>query len=41
VQRVAGIYFRPENRTVVHMLPMAMKPGQAEEKTEEKKEGKP
>lgn len=31
VQRVAKAYFRPENRTVVHMLPAAMKPG-AEEK---------
>ncbi|HEX5718882.1 MAG TPA: pitrilysin family protein [Thermoanaerobaculia bacterium] len=35
VQRVAGIYFRPENRTVVHMLPMAMKPG-AQEGQQEK-----
>ncbi|HYN21955.1 MAG TPA: pitrilysin family protein [Thermoanaerobaculia bacterium] len=27
VLRVAKTYFRPENRTVVHMLPAAMKPG--------------
>lgn len=31
VQRVAKAYFRPENRTLVQMLPMAMKPD-AEEK---------
>jgi predicted Zn-dependent peptidase len=30
VQRVAKTYFRPENRTVVHMLPAAMKPGAQE-----------
>jgi zinc protease len=30
VQRVAKAYFRPENRTVVHMLPAAMKPGAQE-----------
>ncbi len=36
VQRVAGTYFRPQNRTVVHMLPIAMKPGQAEEPKEKK-----
>jgi zinc protease len=31
VQRVAKAYFRPENRTVVHMLPAAMKPGAQED----------
>ena len=31
VQRVAKAYFRPENRTVVHMLPAAMKPGAQEQ----------
>jgi zinc protease len=30
VQRVAKTYFRPENRTVVHMLPATMKPGAQE-----------
>jgi len=30
VQRVAKTYFRPEDRTVVHMLPAAMKPGAQE-----------
>jgi zinc protease len=34
VQRVAKAYFRPENRTVVHMLPAAMKPGAQEEQKE-------
>jgi zinc protease len=36
VQRVAQTYFRPENRTVVHMLPAAMRP--AADKSEEKKQ---
>jgi len=36
VQRVARTYFTPENRTVVYMLPEAMRP-----KTEGKSEGKP
>ncbi|PYQ54197.1 MAG: insulinase family protein [Acidobacteria bacterium] len=36
VQRVARTYFTPENRTVVYMLPEAMRP-----KTEGKPEGKP
>ncbi|MFL6194224.1 MAG: M16 family metallopeptidase [Thermoanaerobaculia bacterium] len=36
VQRVAQKYFKPENRTVVTMLPEAMRPGQ-ENKGEEKK----
>ncbi|MFP5284102.1 MAG: M16 family metallopeptidase, partial [Thermoanaerobaculia bacterium] len=31
VQRVAKAYFRPEDRTVVHMLPAAMKPGAQEQ----------
>jgi zinc protease len=35
VQRVAQTYFRPENRTVVYMLPEAMRP--AADKGEEKK----
>jgi zinc protease len=36
VQRVAKTYFKPENRTVVYMLPEAMRPA-AEGKGEEKK----
>jgi zinc protease len=35
VQRVANTYFKPENRTVVYMLPEAMRPG-AQGKGEEK-----
>jgi zinc protease len=34
VQRVAQTYFKPENRTVVHMLPEAMRPaGQGQDKS--------
>jgi zinc protease len=38
VQRVARTYFSPENRTVVYMLPEAMRPGA---KPEGKPDGKP
>ena len=38
VLRVAKAYFRPENRTVVHMLPAAMKPGTNEGTEKPRKE---
>jgi zinc protease len=37
VQRVARTYFKPENRTVVYMLPEAMRPAAKDEKNEVKK----